>query len=333
MKRTNWKKIIVLYFFILFITILLFFPIDLLIYRNFKINYFGEYLLHNFVIVSILIFISGLAVLYFNNKLWIKKIILRISLEIVFAFFLVNSIRFLFQYFFLIRFTLQDFIFLSFRDKSFFVSSIEGAFIILIIETIYLYYKRKESEMDNNKFKYLQLKNQINPHFLFNSLNILLAMVYKRNPKESANFIEKLSDVYRYVLSNNYKNIVSIEEEIDFISKYGEILKTRFNDGFSLNIDVRKKDINKKILLMSLQLLVENAVKHNIACEEKPLIIDIFSDNNSIIISNTKNKRSTKVISTGIGLKNLNERYRIVANKDIKVIDEDHFFKVIIPLI
>jgi len=333
MKKMSWKKILVSYLFILISTILLFFPIDLLTYSNFEINNFGEYLLQNFVIVSILIFISALAVLYFNKKIWIKKIILRISLEIMFAFFLVNSIRFLFQYFFLIRFTLQDFIFLSFRDKSFFVSSIEGSLIILMIETIYLYYKRKESEIENNKFKYIQLKNQLNPHFLFNSLNILSAMIYTKSANESVEYIEKLSESYRYVLTNDDKNIILLRKEIEFIHIYGDVLKARFSDGFLLKITLEEEDLNWEILFMSLQLLVENAFKHNIASKEKPLIINIYSENGYIVVSNNKVIRLDNVISTGIGLKNLKERYKMITKREIEIIDDKEMFIVKIPMI
>jgi LytS/YehU family sensor histidine kinase len=196
-----------------------------------------------------------------------------------------------------------------------------------------MHYQRKETDLEREKFKYNQLKNQLNPHFLFNSLNTLSAMVYTKTPDESVDYIEKLSDFYRYVLVNEGKNLISLNEEIEIINKYGDILKTRFQDGFVLNITLNEEDLNKKILFMSLQLLVENAVKHNIASKEKPLTVNIYSENNVIVVSNNKVIRTDNVISTGIGLDNLNERYKIVDNKEIKIIDEKEKFSVKIPMI
>ncbi|MCK9163306.1 MAG: histidine kinase [Bacteroidales bacterium] len=202
-----------------------------------------------------------------------------------------------------------------------------------MIETIYLYYKRKESEIENNKFKYIQLKNQLNPHFLFNSLNILSAMIYTKSANESVEYIEKLSESYRYVLTNDDKNIILLRKEIEFIHIYGDVLKARFSDGFLLKITLEEEDLNWEILFMSLQLLVENAFKHNIASKEKPLIINIYSENGYIVVSNNKVIRLDNVISTGIGLKNLKERYKMITKREIEIIDDKEMFIVKIPMI
>ncbi len=333
MKRLKWRKIIILYLLILFITLWLFFPIDILAYGYLVTNNIVRYFVINTSIISVLIFISTLAVFYFNNKFWSNKIFIRIILETIFAFLLVNLILFMSQNLFTTKVNIQDFISKIIRDKYFFTSCLEGGFIILMIETIYLYNKRKESEFEREKFKYNQLKNQLNPHFLFNSLNTLSAMVYTKTPDESVEYIDKLSDFYRYVLVNEGKNLIPLKEEVEIINKYGDILKTRFQDGFVLNINLNEEDLNKKILFMSLQLLVENAVKHNIASKEKPLTVNIYSENNFIVVSNNKIIRKDNVVSTGIGLNNLNERYKIVANKEIKIIDDKEKFTVKIPMI
>lgn len=333
MKKIKWGKIIILYLLILFITLWLFFPIDILAYGDLATNNIGRYFVINISLVSSLILISSIAVLYFNNKFWNKKPVFRIIMEILFAFLLVNVIHFIAQNFFGTKVNIQEFISKIIRDKFFFTSCLEGGFIILMIETIYLYNKRKESELEKERFRYNQFKNQLNPHFLFNSLNTLSAMVYVKTPEESVDYIEKLSDFYRYILINEGKNQITLTEEIGIINKYGDILKTRFQDSFILNINLNEEDTSKKILFMSLQLLVENAVKHNIASKEKPLTVNIYSENNYIVVSNNKVIRTDNVISTGIGLDNLNERYKIIANKGIKIIDDKEKFTVKIPMI
>lgn len=331
MKRLKWRKILILYLLILFITLWLFFPIDILAYGDLVTNNIVRYFVINTSIISVLIFISTLAVFYFNNKFWSNKIFIRIILETIFAFLLVNLILFMSQNLFTTKVNIQDFISKIIRDKYFFTSCLEGGFIILMIETIYLYNKRKESEVEREKFKYNLLRNQLNPHFLFNSLNTLSAMVYTKTPDESVEYIDKLSDFYRYVLVNEGKNLIPLKEEIEIINKYGDILKTRFQDSFVLNINLNEEDTN--ILFMSLQLLVENAVKHNIASKEKPLTVNIYSENNYIVVSNNIVPRKDNVFSTGIGLDNLNERYKIIANKGIRIIDDKEKFTVKIPMI
>lgn len=259
--------------------------------------------------------------------------VLRFFLETLLAIIISNIILYLFQYIFVVKIELHQYIMLLKNSNAFFTNSAEDIFTILFIETIYMHYQRIETDLEREKFKYNQLKNQLNPHFLFNSLNTLSAMVYTKTPDESVEYIDKLSDFYRYVLVNEGKNLIPLKEEIEIINKYGDILKTRFQDGFVLNINLNEEDLNKKILFMSLQLLVENAVKHNIASKEKPLTVNIYSENNFIVVSNNKVIRTDNVISTGIGLENLNERYKIVDNKEIKIINNNDKFTVKIPMI
>jgi len=333
MKTKQWGKVVLMYFFTVSISLLLFLPIDILTHGYLITTHLGRYFIINISMLSVLFFLFEMAENFFNSKFLANRLPIRILIELIYVFFIINLAMFLFQNFFEIKVSPIKFAYRIFKSKHFWTSTFEGIFVMLLIEILHLYYKYREREREREKFKYDQLKSQLNPHFLFNSLNILLAMIYKRKPNECANFIEKLSDVYRYILNNDDKGLILVKEEVDFIGKYGEILKTRFNNGFVLNINLKEEDMKKKILLMSLQLLVENAVKHNIACDQTPLIINIFSENNSIVVSNTKNIRSKAVVSTGIGLENLNQRYRIVANKEIEIINEDSIFNVIIPLI
>ncbi len=334
MKNKKWKKFIITYFLTLFVSWLLFFPIDVMLYGyNVAPQSVSRYLIANFFCISIIIFVFINIVKYFNSTFLRKKMVLRFFLEALTAIIISNIILYIFQYIFIVRIELNDYIRLLKDANAFFTNSLEDIFTMLFIETIYMHYQRIETDLEREKFKYNLLRNQLNPHFLFNSLNTLSAMVYTKTPEESVDYIDKLSDFYRYVLTNEGKNLISLKEEIELINKYGDILKTRFMDGFVLNINLNEKDLNKKILFMSLQLLVENAVKHNIASKEEPLIVSIYSENDFIICSNNKIIRSDNVISTGIGLDNLNERYKIISKKEITIIEEKEKFTVKIPMI
>ena len=333
MKKINWKKNILPYFLSLFISSLLFFPIDIITYGDFLTKNIYKYLITNISICSICVLIFTISVKFFNSNFWRKKIIIRIITEMLFALLVVNITLFLFQNILIARISLKHYIYVIINYKYFFASSIEGLFFVLIVEIIYLYNKRKESERERERFKYIQLKNQLNPHFLFNSLNILSAMGYTQTPKEIATYTSKLADVYRYILSNDEKNIIPLKEELKFIHQYFDILNARFSGNLILNISINKDDKEKNILLMTLQLLVENAVKHNIVSKESPLIINIYSEQGYIVVSNNINKREIPYDSTGIGLKNLNERYGIIANKNIIIINKDNNFTVKSPLI
>lgn len=324
------------YFLTLIVSLLLFLPIDIITIYGGEIpeKYIARYFIANFLCISILIIIDINIVRYFNSIFIRNKIILRFLFETLCAIIISHFVIYLFQNIIIMR--VDPITYLNGilnKDGSFYTITIEGIFIMIFIEVIYMYYQRKESEIEREKFKYNLLINQLNPHFLFNSLNTLSAMVYTKTPDESVEYIDKLSDFYRYVLVNEGRNLIPLKEEIEIINKYGDILKTRFQDGFVLNINLNKEDLNKKILFMSLQLLVENAVKHNIASKEKPLTVNIYSENNFIVVSNNKVMRTDNVISTGTGLKNLNERYKIVDNKEIKIINNNDKFTVKIPMI
>ena len=336
MKNKKWEKIIITYFLTLIVSLLLFFPIDAItIYGGgIPTKYITRYFIANFLCISILIIIDINLVRYFNSIFIRKKMVLRFFLEILCAVIISHIVIYIHQNIIVMKVDLITYLdkILN-KDGSFYTITIEGIFIMIFIETIYMYYQHKETDLEREKFKYNQLKNQLNPHFLFNSLNTLSAMVYTKTPDESVEYIDKLSDFYRYVLVNEGKNLIPLKEEIEIINKYGDILKTRFQDGFVLNINLNEEDLNKKILFMSLQLLVENAVKHNIASKEKPLTVNIYSENNFIVVSNNKVMRTDNVISTGIGLDNLNERYKIVDNKEIKIISNNDKFTVKIPMI
>ena len=333
MRTKKWKRIVLTYLFTIFITLLFFFPIDILVYGNTITTDLKNYFSVNIFILTILFYIHSIAVPFLNRKFGREKTFQRIFIEIIYVIILINLIEFSFQNVLMGYVNPIDFFTHTFKHNVLVVSVLEGIFNIFLFELLFLFYQHIEETIEREKLKYNQLKNQLNPHFLFNSLNILSAIIYKSTPSESVDFIEKLSDVYRYVLTNEEKGLILVKEEIDFINKYGGILRIRFADGFVLNIDLKEEDLNKEILFMSLQLLVENVVKHNIVSIDEPLILNIKSENDYIVVSNNIHQRKDVVVSTGIGLENLNERYKLIANREIKVIDDKEKFTVKIPII
>jgi two-component system, LytTR family, sensor kinase len=186
---------------------------------------------------------------------------------------------------------------------------------------------RKENA--ENQFEMLKL--QLNPHFLFNSLNTLSSLVHEDTSKASE-FIRRLSDVYRYVLDNRSKELVSLSEELDFIKAFTFLLSLRFQGMISFNFDIGKNTLEKKIAPMTLQLLVENAVKHNIASQKQPLAVTISAKDSDLFIENNLQPKGEQN-GTGVGLKNISSRYAFLTYRKVEIIKESHIFKVIIPLL
>jgi hypothetical protein len=192
---------------------------------------------------------------------------------------------------------------------------------------------KREFELreQNLIFQNETLKNQVNPHFLFNSLNTLSSLV-NAEVETAGQFISKLSIIYRYILDNSSKVKVPLKDEIDFIRDYFYMHQIRNEGKINLNIDIKDNVSKYEILPVSLQILVENAIKHNIATSEKPLKIDIYLEDGYIVVDNNKQKMATQIISTKIGLKNLNERVRLLTGKEIIISESDDNFLVKVPL-
>jgi sensor histidine kinase YesM len=180
--------------------------------------------------------------------------------------------------------------------------------------------------------QYQGLKDQLNPHFLFNSFNVLSNLVYEDADK-SAEFIQKLSRIYRYVLEVQNEELVSLKKELDFARNYLDLQKIRFEE--SLQFSIKTFDENSHwIPPLSLQLILENAVKHNIISKELPLFIHIIQKENEVWISNTFQPKKTKEEpSTGVGLNNINLRYELLSNRKPEVIQNEEEFLVILPLL
>jgi two-component system, LytTR family, sensor kinase len=199
-------------------------------------------------------------------------------------------------------------------------------------------YKRKYVEAEELKRITAQaelqaIKNQINPHFLFNNLNVLSALVMKNN-EEANKFIEEFSKVYRYILSNHDKELVDLRSELEFIKPYIFLLQKRFNEGLSVSVNIPPAYEKYYIIPASLQMLIENAIKHNVISKAKPLHIDVHvNGNNTVVVSNNIQPRESNVPSTKIGLTNIVKRYQIISGQQVVVENNSSAFKVTLPLL
>ena len=197
-------------------------------------------------------------------------------------------------------------------------------------------FKQKELEaeklrMDTLNAKYELLNNQINPHFLFNSLNTLSSLIHQ-DAQKADRFLQKLSETYRYLLLNRENELVTLKEELNFIEEYCDLLMIRFEHSIHIAIDIKQELDDHRIPPTVLQLLIENVVKHNFFTEQKPVTIEIKSVGENLLIQNNIQKKKVNNYSSGIGLKNISERYKFF-EQSISIKEEDNFFKVAIPLI
>jgi len=216
------------------------------------------------------------------------------------------------------------------------------AFVIAILVTtiIYLYHffiSWRESVIQSEKYKrdalslqYETLKSYVNPHFLFNSLSVLSSLVEKDTQK-SQQFIKQLSDIYRYVLEQKDKELVPLKVEFEFIKSFIELHRIRH--GVNLRVIISVDNFNGYVIPLSLQILVENALKHNIISEEEPLTISIIRQDDNLIVQNNLQVRKTISDAGGIGLETIKKRYEMLSSKPLLINMENGFFTVRIPII
>lgn len=177
------------------------------------------------------------------------------------------------------------------------------------------------------------LKSQVNPHFLFNCFNTLSSLI-SEDKKQAEVFLNELSKVYRYLLRNNEDGLSSLQTEIRFIQSYYRLLKTRHGEAVELKIEVDRKYDQYLLPSLSLQMLVENAVKHNVLSKNKPLLIDIFTTaGNKLVVSNNLQLRTVKAPSNKIGLDNIKAKYDLIGHAGFHVLQDKKSFSVVLPLI
>ena len=219
----------------------------------------------------------------------------------------------------------------------FFICVIVLIVLFFIARILRLQIIQHENMIENERLKQQNLqneltalKNQIDPHFLFNSLNTLTSLV--RDNEKACQFVKKLSFMYRYILQSSDKDLVTVKDELKFLESYTHLISTRYRDRFKIAIDIDTKYLADEIPPLALQLLVENAVKHNEISETNPLKVIIYVKENSIFVENQIRPRTTLAEGTKNGLLNLKKRYFLVSKKEIIVRRENNTFSVQLPL-
>lgn len=218
-----------------------------------------------------------------------------------------------------------------------FITNLITFFITAIHEAVFFYQQWKVNfsksarlEKANIEAKYETLKSQINPHFLFNSLNSLTSIVDDNN--EAVDYIQNLSEFLRYVLKSRDRELVLVRDEAQVLHKYLSLQKSRFRDNLILDVNIEEKYFHYSLPPLVLQMLVENCIKHNIISKTKPLTIKIFIENESVVIVNNLQKK-IEVNSTQTGLKNIIDRIAFFTHREVKVIENHEHFRVEIPLL
>ncbi|MFY0598933.1 MAG: histidine kinase [Cyclobacteriaceae bacterium] len=190
----------------------------------------------------------------------------------------------------------------------------------------------KELERQNYISKYEALRNQVNPHFLFNSLNVLSSLIYT-DIDLSDKFIRKFSEVFRYALELNKEELVPLRREVDFIDSYFFLQKIRHDDCVKVSTDIKPEYLDDLIPPMALQIVVENAFKHNIISRANPLHIELYTDRDKLKVKNNYQSRADSSFSTGIGQKNLLERYEILSVTLPEFYIEDNYYIAELPIL
>lgn len=229
------------------------------------------------------------------------------------------------------------------RESMMSSSIVIGMLITLIILSIeistqfFSQWKKSLTEVEKYKMESVQaqlqnLKNQINPHFLFNNMSVLSSLVYKDQDK-AVDFINQLSKVYRYLLDNRDNEMVTLETELTFIKSYTYLLQIRFDTNIIFEMDIPADHLSLLLPPMSLQMLIENAIKHNEVSSEQPLRISISAHANELMISNNLQLRSNSEQGSKTGLQNIKARYKYYTKREVEVMQNEKSFIVKIPLL
>lgn len=180
--------------------------------------------------------------------------------------------------------------------------------------------------------KFQNLKNQVNPHFLFNSFSVLQNLI-EQNPEKAAIFLDKLSEMYRYILERQDESMSTLQRELEVLHVYLYLMKTRHEDSLDIQVNIEKGAMETYIPSLSLQMLVENAIKHNRFSKAEPLRIEIFSEDDYVVVKNVLRKKGAVPKTTRVGLENIRKRYGLQTNIPVAVIDNQEVFEVRLPVL
>jgi len=222
---------------------------------------------------------------------------------------------------------------------SFVSAFLMSALLIVLYEALSFYIElqravaeKAQLERQNVESQLEGLRNQVNPHFLFNSLNTLIYLI-PEDADKAVRFVQQLSKVYRYVLESRDAKITPLAEELAFLKAYIFLLKERFGENLQIELRGLDKKQDMGIVPLTLQMLFENAIKHNVISTEKPLHIEVFAENGHLVVRNNLQRKNQVMDSTGVGLQNIKDRYRMLTDGEAEVIVSRDYFTVILPAI
>ena len=193
--------------------------------------------------------------------------------------------------------------------------------------------KEEREKANMAQYRYVKLKHQVNPHFLFNSLNILDCLICEQNTEAASAYTHKLAGIYRYMLKSEDEMVVSLRDELVFVDLYTDLLKERFPTGFEVRVSVPEEFMARFVLPCSVQLLIENATKHNAVSEDDPLVISIEAGGDTIKVTNNRVPKVTKSPSTGLGLTYIKQMYLDLSGKKVEIEETEKIYSVTLPLI
>ncbi|MFK7060375.1 histidine kinase [Flavobacterium oreochromis] len=289
-----------------------------------------------------LFYANGIVFVFFDrlfteNRFAPKRLILGSIASFIVSLFVIFILR-IFE-----SLVIDDDTFLEFikneKASNYVVSMVITLIVTLGLYLFHFYKNYQEHKLTEQKViagtasaKFETLKNQIDPHFLFNSLNVLSSLI-EENPEQAQRFTTSLSKIYRYVLEQKDKELVSVEEELSFAKTYMNLLKMRFENSLSFQLPVDFNNAEAKVVPLSLQLLLENTIKHNIVSEKKPLEIKIFIENNYLVVENNLQKKEVLQERKGVGLQNIINRYGLISSRKVLIQQNSIFFRVYIPIL
>jgi LytS/YehU family sensor histidine kinase len=229
-----------------------------------------------------------------------------------------------------------------FGDK--YLYTVYGSIFVTIVISFFLHarqfllfwqkasFEKEKFEKESMAARYESLKNQVSPHFLFNSLNALTNLVYEDQDK-AVKFIKQLSEVYRYVLDTRDKEVVPVAEELKFLESYLFLQRIRFGSKLTVNVSL-PEDGGIRVAPLALQMLIENAIKHNVVSEADPLTISLYAEDGFLVVQNNIQKKSfTTEPTSGVGLQNIRKRYEYLSDDKVAIVEEEGIFQVRLPVL
>lgn len=265
-----------------------------------------------------------------------RRLLVQQLTNVAYILFCVIVVRNLFNWYYA-RYT-----FISLRDEAV-VAAVSVTFTMIVVGIdmgVFLLTRWRDSVSELERFKkesiefqFEMLKNQVNPHFLFNSLNTLSSLIFA-DQETAAQFVRQLAKVYRYVLESRDKELITMADEMTFLASYRYLVEMRFAPNLHFDVDIPESYNNAQIMPMTLQMLIENAIKHNVLSQKKPLTICLrVTEDHFLEVTNNLQPKSTKEYSSGLGLKNITNRYAYLTDRPVCVSQTSTEFRVLVPLI